>query len=149
MLLPTDIKCAYAAFPLTYLQLIMVLSKGQGQRYSHFNCEYLANGDRSGKYCYRMKVACSLSIGISTFDHGPFIMSGSRSRTFRWIITQTVTDKARIAIANKYKFAYALCHFHIYIFTSAHSKGQGQDEGAHIFNCEYLAIGDRWGKHCF
>ena len=57
------------------------------------------------------------------------------------IITQTVTDRANIAVDNTYEVVCGpTYHCHIYM-TLNHSKGQGQRH-AH-FDCEYLANGDR------
>ena len=38
------------AFPLAYLHLTWARSKGQSQGHAYFDQEYLANGDRYGKY---------------------------------------------------------------------------------------------------
>ena len=43
--LPTNEK-SRKAFPLTYLYFRLTNSKGQGQGHAHFDCEFLANGDR-------------------------------------------------------------------------------------------------------
>ena len=59
--------------------------------------------------------------------------------------SQMVTDRTNIAIANKYKVvtAFPLAYLH---FTLTRSKGHGQ---GHVqFHCQYLANGDRYGKHC-
>ena len=44
------------AFRLTYLQVIMAHSKGEGQGYAYFDCKYRANGDRLDKHCYCQQI---------------------------------------------------------------------------------------------
>ena len=65
---------AYMSFQLSYLDLTIARSKGQGQVHVHFQSEYLQNGDRSGKHYYhnQIRVARGLSIGIFRFDLGLF-----------------------------------------------------------------------------
>ena len=53
-------------------------------------------------------------------------------------ISQTVTNRKNIAIANKYEVAYGIS-IGILHLTLDHSKGQGQGH-AH-FDCEYSAVG--------
>ena len=36
---------SHTAFRLTYLDLTLAHSKGQGQVYAHFDCEYFQSGD--------------------------------------------------------------------------------------------------------
>ena len=36
---------SHVAFRFAYLHWTLVLSKGQGQGYAHFDCEYLGNED--------------------------------------------------------------------------------------------------------
>ena len=55
-------------------------------------------------------------------------------------ISQTVTDRANIAIATNKKSHTAFLLEHLYM-TLAHSKGQGQ--GYAHFDCGYLANGNR------
>ena len=56
------------------------------------------------------------------------------------IISQKVTDRANIAIANKWKVAKGFFKTYLYL-TLIHSKGEGQGH-AH-FDCAFFANGDR------
>ena len=81
------------------------------------------------------QVASDLSIGIFTFDHGPFSWLGSRSCTFRPLISgQTFLLPTNRKSHKTFPFAY------LYL-TLTHSKGQGQGH-AH-FDCKYLINDER------
>ena len=53
--LPTNIK-SHPTLALAYLYLILAYSTGQGQGHAHFDCQYLADGDRMAKYCYWQQI---------------------------------------------------------------------------------------------
>ena len=53
-------------------------------------------------------------------------------------VSQTITDRTNIAIANWYEMAFRLAYLHLIL---THSKGQ-----CHVyFDCEYFANDDWWG----
>ena len=60
------------AFLLAYVHLILAHSKGQG--HTNYDCEYLTNDDRQENIVIANseEIACSLSIGMFTFDLDPF-----------------------------------------------------------------------------
>ena len=70
----------HVAFRLAFLHLTLAHSKCQGKGHAHFDCQYLANGDRYGKHCYciKWKVACGVSISKFKFDLGLFNRSTAR-----------------------------------------------------------------------
>ena len=71
--------------------------------------DYLANDDRYNKHCCLLptqKIAYSLSIGIFTFDRGPFQMSVSRSCIFWLWISRKWWQIGRILLLARNKMLH-------------------------------------------
>ena len=60
---------SYIGIILEYLHLILAKSKGHGQAYAPFSCEYLKNDIRVN---FNIEIKFELSISLFNFDIGSF-----------------------------------------------------------------------------
>ena len=105
-------------FQLTYLHLILTHSRCRRHGRAHLDSEHLVNGDRSDKITIAIKqyVIYGISIGIFTFDLGPFKDQGQGHAYSLVNILKMVTDRKK-----QYKQeVFRLSYLHL---TLPYSKG--------------------------